>query len=61
MAVHPERMTYAPRNVVDAEHSSRYVEGKGMDLVKSYKEISPTTPLFFIPSPGVNPFEDMEI
>lgn len=46
---------------MEAECSLRYVEGKGMDLVKSYKESSPTTPLFFFPSPGANSFEHMEI
>lgn len=31
-----------------------------MEFEKSYEETSPTTPIFFILSPGVNPLKDVE-
>lgn len=32
-----------------------------MEFAKSYEESSPSTPIFFILSPGVNPLKVMEI
>lgn len=31
-----------------------------MEFSKSYEEASPSTPIFFILSPGVNPLKDVE-
>lgn len=31
-----------------------------MEFEKSYQEASPSTPIFFILSPGVNPLKDVE-
>lgn len=39
---------------------SKYVEGRSIELAKVYKESSPSTPLFFILSPGVDPLKDVE-
>lgn len=39
---------------------SRYVETTRIEFEKSYEESSPSTPVFFILSPGVNPLKDVE-
>ncbi|XP_054249766.1 dynein axonemal heavy chain 17 [Indicator indicator] len=56
----PDRMTYAIRNFVEEKMGSKYVEGRSVELFKAYKESSPSTPLFFILSPGVDPLKDVE-
>uniref|UniRef100_A0A8B9GFD9 Uncharacterized protein n=1 Tax=Amazona collaria TaxID=241587 RepID=A0A8B9GFD9_9PSIT len=56
----PDRMTYAIRDFVEEKMGSKYVEGRSVDLAKVYKESSPSTPLFFILSPGVDPLKDVE-
>lgn len=40
---------------------SKYVEGRSIEFSKVYKESSPSTPLFFILSPGVDPLKDVEV
>ncbi|XP_009879601.1 PREDICTED: dynein heavy chain 17, axonemal [Charadrius vociferus] len=57
----PDRMTYAIRNFVEEKMGSKYVEGRSIELSKVYKESSPSTPLFFILSPGVDPLKDVEV
>ncbi|NXN68995.1 DYH17 protein, partial [Himantopus himantopus] len=57
----PDRMTYAIRNFVEEKMGSKFVEGRSIDLSKVYKESSPSTPLFFILSPGVDPLKDVEV
>lgn len=39
---------------------SKYVENRTVEFSKSFEETSPTTPIFFILSPGVNPLKDVE-
>ncbi|XP_062482469.1 dynein axonemal heavy chain 17 isoform X3 [Pezoporus occidentalis] len=56
----PDRMTYAIRAFVEEKMGSKYVEGRSVELAKVYKESSPSTPLFFILSPGVDPLKDVE-
>ncbi|XP_009470045.1 PREDICTED: dynein heavy chain 17, axonemal isoform X2 [Nipponia nippon] len=56
----PDRMTYAIRNFVEEKMGSKFVEGRSVELFKAYKESSPSTPLFFILSPGVDPLKDVE-
>ncbi|NWV92100.1 DYH17 protein, partial [Machaerirhynchus nigripectus] len=56
----PDRMTYAIRKFVEEKMGSKYVEGRSIDLSEVYKESSPSTPLFFILSPGVDPLKDVE-
>uniref|UniRef100_A0A663M623 Dynein axonemal heavy chain 11 n=1 Tax=Athene cunicularia TaxID=194338 RepID=A0A663M623_ATHCN len=56
----PDRMSYAIRNFVEEKMGSKFVEGRSTDLFEVYKESSPSTPLFFILSPGVDPLEDVE-
>ncbi|NXT54658.1 DYH17 protein, partial [Pluvianellus socialis] len=57
----PDRMTYAIRNFVEEKMGSKFVEGRSIELSKVYKESSPSTPLFFILSPGVDPLKDVEV
>ncbi|NXY12732.1 DYH17 protein, partial [Atrichornis clamosus] len=56
----PDRMTYAIRKFVEEKMGSKYVEGRSIELSEVYKESSPSTPLFFILSPGVDPLKDVE-
>ncbi|NWQ91943.1 DYH17 protein, partial [Burhinus bistriatus] len=57
----PDRMTYAIRNFVEEKMGSKFVEGRSIELSKVYKESSPSTPLFFILSPGVDPLKEVEV
>ncbi|XP_054702261.1 dynein axonemal heavy chain 17 [Grus americana] len=56
----PDRMTYAIRNFVEEKMGSKFVEGRSIELAKVYEESSPSAPLFFILSPGVDPLKDVE-
>jgi dynein heavy chain len=39
---------------------SKYVKNRTVEFSKSFEEASPSTPIFFILSPGVNPLKDVE-
>lgn len=39
---------------------SKFVEGRSVEFSKSYEESNPSTPIFFILSPGVDPLKDVE-
>uniref|UniRef100_A0A8D0EXS5 Dynein axonemal heavy chain 17 n=1 Tax=Strix occidentalis caurina TaxID=311401 RepID=A0A8D0EXS5_STROC len=56
----PDRMSYAIRNFVEEKMGSKFVEGRSVDLFEVYRESSPSAPLFFILSPGVDPLKDVE-
>ncbi|XP_025892623.1 dynein heavy chain 17, axonemal [Nothoprocta perdicaria] len=56
----PDRMTYAVRNFVEEKMGSKFVEGRSVEFAKSYEESSPSTAIFFILSPGVDPLKDVE-
>lgn len=60
-ALRPDRMTYALRNFVEEKLGAKYVERTRLDLGKAFEESSPTTPLFFILSPGVDALQDLEV
>ncbi|KAL9897380.1 dynein heavy chain at 93AB [Glossina fuscipes fuscipes] len=59
-ALRPDRMTYALADFIEEKLGSKYVENRAMEFSKSYEEASPSTPIFFILSPGVNPLKDVE-
>ena len=40
---------------------AKYTEGRAVEFAKSYEESGPTSPIFFILSPGVNPLKDVEM
>lgn len=48
------------RNFVEESLGCRYVETTRIEFEKSYEESSPSTPVFFVLSPGVNPLKDVE-
>ena len=56
----PDRMTYAISNFVGSKMGQRYVDSARIPLSKSYLESSPSTPIFFILSPGVDPVKEVE-
>ncbi|CAG0895270.1 unnamed protein product, partial [Cyprideis torosa] len=59
-ALRPDRMTYALTHFVEDKLGSRFVEGGSMEFSASFEEAGPSSPIFFILSPGVNPLVDVE-
>ncbi|XP_014206492.1 dynein beta chain, ciliary [Copidosoma floridanum] len=59
-ALRPDRMTYAIAAFIEEKLGPRYIEGRTVEFSKSFEETSPSTPVFFILSPGVNPLKDVE-
>lgn len=49
------------RNFVEEKLGAKYVERTRLDLSKAFEESSPSTPVFFILSPGVNALKDLEV
>lgn len=47
-------------NFVEESLGCSYVETPRLEFEKSYEESSPSTPIFFILSPGVNPLKEVE-
>lgn len=47
--------TWFCRAFIEEKLGAKYVENKTMEFAKSFEETSPSTPIFFILSPGVNP------
>ena len=59
-ALRPDRMTYAVISFVEEKLGPKFVENRSVEFAKSYQEAGPSTPIFFILSPGVNPLKDVE-
>ncbi|XP_028280327.1 dynein heavy chain 11, axonemal isoform X1 [Parambassis ranga] len=59
-ALRPDRMTYSLRNFVEESLGSKYVEAARLDFEKLFEDCGPSTPVFFILSPGVDPLRDVE-
>ncbi|XP_022915026.2 dynein beta chain, ciliary isoform X1 [Onthophagus taurus] len=59
-ALRPDRMIYAVMAFIEEKLGTKYVENKTVEFEKSFEETSPSTPIFFILSPGVNPLKDVE-
>lgn len=51
----PDRITNALSRFVKLELGSFFVEDVSTDLPLAYQDSAPTTPIFFILSPGVDP------
>ena len=49
------------RDFVQEKLGTKYVEGRSLEFSKSFEESGPSTPMFFILSPGVNPIKDVEV
>jgi dynein heavy chain, axonemal len=59
-ALRPDRMCYALTDFIEEKLGSKYVKNRTVEFSKSFEEASPSTPIFFILSPGVNPLKDVE-
>lgn len=59
-ALRPDRMTYAVRTFIEEKLGSKYTEARSIEFAKSFGEMSSSTPIFFILSPGVDPLKDVE-
>ncbi|KAM3873375.1 dynein axonemal heavy chain 11 [Diretmus argenteus] len=62
-ALRPDRMTCTLRQVktfVEESMGAKYTEAAGLEFEKSFEESDPSTPMFFILSPGVDPLKDVE-
>ena len=56
-ALRPDRMTYAVQGFVEEKLGGKYVESRSVEFAKSFEESGPSTPVFFILSPGANPLK----
>lgn len=45
------------RLFIEERMGRKYVEGENIDFSQSYEESGPSTPIFFILSPGVDPLK----
>ncbi|KAJ1529252.1 hypothetical protein ONE63_006052 [Megalurothrips usitatus] len=59
-ALRPDRMIYATQAFIEEKLGSKFIESRSVSFEKSFEESSPTTPVFFILSPGVDPLKDVE-
>ncbi|KAF7658249.1 hypothetical protein LDENG_00015570 [Lucifuga dentata] len=59
-ALRPDRMAYALRSFVEESMGMKYVEATTLQFDKLFDESGPSTPIFFILSPGVDPLNDVE-
>ena len=59
-ALRPDRMIYAVQEFVKEKLGARYISNKSVPFNESFEESSPSTPMFFILSPGVDPLKDVE-
>ncbi|XP_056236518.1 dynein axonemal heavy chain 11 isoform X2 [Seriola aureovittata] len=59
-ALRPDRMTYTLRNFVEESMGKKYLDAARLEFDKLYAESVPSTPVFFILSPGVDPLKDVE-
>jgi len=60
-ALRPDRMTYAVRNFIVQKMGAKYVDSTRQPLSQTYTEMNPSTPIFFILSPGVDPVKEVEL
>ena len=56
----PDRMLYALSLFVEEKLGRKYTENRAVEFSRSYEETTPSTPVFFILSPGVDPLKDVE-
>lgn len=56
----PDRLTMAISNFVRDKIGTKYVSGFTGDLKSTFEDSSPSTPIFFILSPGVDPVKSVE-
>ncbi|XP_028983813.1 dynein axonemal heavy chain 11 isoform X2 [Betta splendens] len=59
-ALRPDRMTYALKNFVEESMGTKYMNIARVEFCKLFEDCGPSTPVFFILSPGVDPLKDVE-
>ncbi|XP_039885510.1 dynein heavy chain 11, axonemal isoform X2 [Simochromis diagramma] len=59
-ALRPDRMTYTLRKFVEESMGAKYVDSARLEFERLFEDSSPSTPVFFILSPGVDPLRDVE-
>ncbi|KAG7242136.1 hypothetical protein INR49_024182, partial [Caranx melampygus] len=59
-ALRPDRITYTLRSFVEESMGTKYMDATRLEFDKLYEESLPSTPVFFILSPGVDPLKDVE-
>ena len=59
-ALRPDRMIYAVQEFVEEKLGPKYITNKTVPFADSFEESGPSTPIFFILSPGVDPLKDVE-
>lgn len=57
--IRPDKVIPAARAFISENMSKRYVEAPTFDLLQSWKDSTPITPLVFILSPGVDPMSSL--
>lgn len=55
----PDKVIPAARTFITKNMSQRYIEAPSFDLLQSWKDSTPITPLVFILSPGVDPMSSL--
>lgn len=60
MIVFIDFLFYFFSDFIEEKLGAKYVKNRTMEFAKSFEEASPSTPIFFILSPGVNPLKDVE-
>merc|ERR1719412_2198500 len=53
-------MIYAVQEFVEEKLGPKYISNKSVPFSESFEESGPSTPVFFILSPGVDPLKDVE-
>jgi len=56
----PDRLTSAMSNYVSDEMTEKYVEQPPFMIMETFMETGPTTPIFFVLFPGVDPTPEVE-
>ena len=56
----PDRMIYALNKFIEEYLGSQYIENRQVPFAESFEEAGPSTPIFFVLSPGVDPLKDVE-
>ena len=59
-ALRPDRILYAVQEFVEEKLGPKYISNKSVPFAESFEESGPSTPIFFILSPGVDPLKDVE-
>ena len=57
----PDRMIYAMTLFVEENLGEKYIANRTVPFPESFKESGPSTPMFFVLSPGGDPVKDVEL